>query len=90
MQGSGSNLGSKSDSSSENLTLGQSGARIFLAGPEALVVLPSPCPAPHTVPHLGVVGAGSSLQGPSWALLVWTADFSFLLMSGAKAPTPKL
>lgn len=48
MQGSGSNLGSKSDSSSENLTLGQSGARTFLAGPEALVVLPQPLFCPPT------------------------------------------
>lgn len=55
VQGFASNLGSKRDSSSENLTLGLSEARIFLAGPEVLAMLPQPLSCP---PHCSPPGDG--------------------------------
>lgn len=94
--GTGSNLGFKRYSSSENLILGQSGARMVLAGPEVLVILPQPLPcSPPAIPYLGVRGQ-TPLSTPfleSRALLVWIADFlPYFFPSyafGAKASTPE-
>lgn len=86
VQGFASNLGSKRDSGSENLTLGLSEARIFLADPEVLAMLPQPLSCP---PHCSPPGdGGGRLLSPGSFLGPLSADSRFLLPSYVRGQGP--